>query len=953
MNLNPFDQSHSHLDFDRHHLMTVKKRFLDINQKRLDRMRDALSNRQHIFLEILPLLFHSNHPMMPGFVSRATPSKLSGYKPSKYDIQAARTITRSFTLNTGPDKDEEIYGIYIMGSVGTVAQNESSDLDIWLCHKPGLDIKLLGELDKKATKVGRWAETLGLEVHFFLMDYEGFKQGRLSALNEESSGSAQRLLLLDEFYRSAIFIGGKTPLWWFIPDKSDTNYQTLAHTLLHKKFINEKQTLDFGSVARIPDGEFIGAGIWQLYKAIESPYKSVLKLLLLEAYVSDHPKIEPLSIAYKELVYQGDCDINTLDSYVMIYHKIEDYLIGKKETDRLELARRCFYFKVNKLLSKPPKNRKASWQRKLMITLTEKWGWSKEHIGIMDQRASWKSLRVAEERTFLVNELNHSYKFLLDFANRTGAVKAISAAELTVLGRKLQAAFERRPGKTEWINPNISADIAEDMVIFKEVFDEATGSNVWTAYSYSETGSKTNQSTGIKSSNYLIELTLWCYCNGVVNASTQVEVESAKTVNKQALQKVFTAFTAWLPLPLEHVRHEQFKSVAIPTQVMLLINGTDGLETNFDNLGYQRLSDNNDALRYGGFEENLIFSLDMISRNSWNEISSRHFSSENAFIDCLMTYLQFCLPGTHHQPPKLDIRCINNAYAPTILNRVHELFDQIIACFYNKKTSKLNRFIFQISDKYYGLHFSGLKPHIENFTSASKLLHWLAEEHESFSKIIFDTNACQHQPIKVIAPLCKPNAITVFYLAFDIGIEFFISDEKGSIFHTILRGGRNYNPLKPLHSFLRSVTQRQTRLDEELSIDFGVFPIYFYEVRKQQKHYFCRKQNIEKESGTSKFDVKAVAYLDESNRLKFDFHCEDQEFSGASFGDQLYEVVAQYIIAQRTLSPSYPIYITDIDLSLVQHQLSGGNRLQLIHYLKTKEVLENRLNQAIGFDITP
>ena len=953
MNLTPSNQVIPSQEFDRHNLLVIKKRFMAINQKRLDRMRQSLSSRQHIFIEVLPLLFHSNHPMLPGFVTKTTPCHLSGYKPDKYDIQAAKTLARSFTLNTGPETKDEIFGIYIMGSVGTVAQSESSDLDIWLCHKPNIEEKRLIELNKKATKISDWAESLGLEVHFFLMDFEAFKRGQLSALNEESSGSAQRLLLLDEFYRSAIFMGGRTPLWWFIPDAQNSDYEAAARRLIQKKFINERHVLDFGSVANIPDGEFIGAGIWQLYKAIESPYKSVLKLLLLEAYVSDYPRIEPLSLVYKERVFQGDDDINTLDSYVMIYHKIERYLLKHNQLERLELARRCFYFKVNKLLSKPPQKGKASWQRKLMTEMTRSWNWSAQQIAIMDERAKWKSLRVAQERTLLVNELNHSYRFLLDFANRTGAAKAISAEELTILGRKLQAVFERRPGKTEWINPNISRDLAENAVVFKEVLDESTRTNVWTAYAHETGVSLSSPGTGIKSSNSLVELTLWCYCNGIVSNTTQIEIQSRKSVSKQELLKVFTAFKAWLPLPLEHIDHQKFKSVSIPTQVMLLINTIGGETTLYDHTSYQRLSDKNDALRYGGFEENLVFSLDMISRNSWDEISSRHFSSKNALIDCVLAYLQLCLPGTHHHPPKLNIRCINNAYAPTILNRVHELFDEIIACFYSGRAAVTNRFLFQMANKYYGLHFSGLKPRIETFTSIPQLLKWLSTEQAQFSRIVFDSNACQSRPIKYLTPHCKPNAITVFFRLFDIGIEFYISDERGSIYHTLVRGGRNYNPLKPLHSFLRSVTQRQTRLNQDLSMDFGIFPIHFYELRKARSSYVCRPQTIEKVSGTAKFDVKAIAYVDESNRLKFDFSCEDQEFSGASFGDQLFDVVAQYIVARRSVAPSYPIYITDIDLSLAQHQLSRHDKLQIIHYLRAKEALENRLNQAIGFEINP
>jgi adenylate cyclase class 1 len=52
--------------------------------------------------------------------------------------------------------------------------------------------------------------------------------------------------------------------------------------------MNIADVLDFGSVANIPLGEYVGAGVWQMYKSIDSPYKSMIKILLTETYASQH-----------------------------------------------------------------------------------------------------------------------------------------------------------------------------------------------------------------------------------------------------------------------------------------------------------------------------------------------------------------------------------------------------------------------------------------------------------------------------------------------------------------------------------------------------------------------------------------------------------------------------------------------------------------------------------------
>ncbi len=91
-----------------------------------------------------------------------------------------------------------------------------------------------------------------------------------------------------------------------------------------------------GNLAYIPPGEFIGAGLWQLFKGIESPYKSVLKLLLTEVYASEHPRVHCLSLRFKQAVFANRLDLDELDPYVVVYRRIEEYLIARSEPERLD-----------------------------------------------------------------------------------------------------------------------------------------------------------------------------------------------------------------------------------------------------------------------------------------------------------------------------------------------------------------------------------------------------------------------------------------------------------------------------------------------------------------------------------------------------------------------------------------------------------------------------------------
>ena len=936
---------------DRQNIATLNKRFMAVNDDRLERMRGALSDRHQLFMDALPLLFHCNHPMMPGYISHQTPARISHYKPSKRDVLVGKMLAKSFTIQYDPSSEDDIFGLYIMGSVGTIAQSERSDLDIWVCHRPGLKGKLKAELERKCEKISAWAMQMRLEVHFFLMDHEAAKEKKFSKLNEESSGSAQQQLLLDEFYRSAIYIAGRTPIWWYVPAQDEHTFHQYTNTLLYQRFIPNDSVLDFGGMAEIPPGEFLGAGVWQLYKAIESPYKSMLKLLLLEAYVADYPDIEPLSLTFKQLIYAGETSINALDSYVMVYHRIEEYLLERDQHERLELARRCFYFKVNKALSHKAQRASKSWQRLLMEKLTETWGWTPELIQFLDGRSQWKAADVTAEHQKLVKELNHSYQLLLAFANRTGKKnRRISTDELIVLGRKLQAAFERRPGKIDWVNPGISKDLSESVLRIHRVSAKNAAENIWTAFSHEAGGAIADSGKLVKSANTPIELILWCHINGIITRDTRVELEDESVLSALEIRRLLNEFNEWLPLPLDAPAHANFQRSASPEAVLFLINAGQAPEPELHSQGYQRMSDRSDALSYGGFEENLVASVDVAVKNTWGEVTIRRFENANALLDAVGDYLQLTLPGTHQRPPQVRVSCIGNAHASTITNRVQDWLGEITRCFFTGRGAQYKRFIFQMADSYHCLQYANMKPQITSFRTEALLIHHLEKEQPHYSQLVIDSHALRGHPLRIIALNARPNAINVFFRKFDIGVEIYVIDERGSVLHTLFRGRRKYNPLKPLYLLLRAVLYRQAQVNQDLSGDFGIFPIHYFEILKNgQGQYITQSRKIVPDNHElAKIEVKASAHYGPDREICYDYYCDQQEFSHHSFNSQLEIVVSQYILSRRAHTEHYPVYITDLDLSQVSDSISPNGDLQVVHYLRIKHRLEAALNRAIG-----
>src|SRR3990167_9273915 len=336
---------------DRKVLSQLRARFLKLNQGRLQRAMQALSTRQQLVLKLLPLLFHVNHPLLPGYVSGLTPAGLSGFEPGDDLLAEAQRLTRSFVYKARRGNSAlPLHGLFLMGSLGTVAQAEQSDMDLWVCHAPDLSPRDIAELRKKCEQLETWAATQGAEAHFFLIDPLRFTVGdREARLTSDDCGTTQHYLLLDEFYRTAIWLAGRTPLWWLVPVYEEQRYHEYIGILLSKRFIRADEVLDLGHLAQIPPSEFIGAGMWQLFKGIESPYKSVLKLLLTKVYASEHPRVQCLALRFKQAVFCNRLDLDELDPYIVVYRRLEEYLSGRGETERLELIRPSLYLNINNI----------------------------------------------------------------------------------------------------------------------------------------------------------------------------------------------------------------------------------------------------------------------------------------------------------------------------------------------------------------------------------------------------------------------------------------------------------------------------------------------------------------------------------------------------------------------------------------------------------------------------
>lgn len=933
---------------DRKVLAQLRARFLKVNQGRLLRATQALPTRQQLVLKLLPLLFHVNHPLLPGYVSALTPAGLSGFEPTPEILGEAQRLTRSFAYKAqrgGPSLP--IHGLFLMGSLGTVAQAEQSDMDLWLCHAPDLSAQAIAELRKKCELIETWAASQGAETHFFLIDPARFTLGdREAKLTSDDCGTTQHYLLLDEFYRTAIWLAGRTPLWWLVPAYEEHRYLDYIDTLLSKRFIRPDEVLDLGHLARIPPEEFIGAGMWQLFKGIESPYKSVLKLLLTEVYASEQPKVECLSLRFKQAVFANRLDLDELDPYIQVYQRLEEYLTARGETERLELIRRCLYLKVNKKLSRPPRDHRKSWQRLLLERLTRDWNWDARQLAMLDSRSQWKVRQVSAERRMLVNELTYSYRFLSQFARNEQTGSSLNSRDLSVLGRRLYAAFERKAGKVEFINPGIAPDLGEDTLTLVQCpSPEAPNESQWALFNGSLGAQEWADFAPLKRARELIELLAWCHRNGVIDSSTRLSLHPGNSdLSEFELSNLLASLQQAIPLPLPPVSEAALLHASAPSQVVLLVNvGLDPLKQH-SQMNVHMTSERTDALGFSGVRENLVLTIDQVSLNSWNELLTSRYDGPHALLDCLRDFLNSLPAGS--KPPNLSVRCFCRNRAATIAERVEELFRSTLGTFGG---APHNRYLLQIKQQYHVLELTPGQVSHTPLNGLPALLEHLGEEQPGYSALHLDRNALEGDDLALILPAGRPACIQVFYRQYEASgqAELTVLDEHNALWRQRLPFRDEQSLLTPLQRFLRSLLYRRNAL---LPLDSPqpqtALELLYYQVLPAAP---SRAQRLERcpppQAPISHpfYDVQAIVEPADKTRVHVTLYCNHREFSELEYAGGLFAAVAKHILAQRRDGERYPCYITDLDLSAVL----GDGQAQTIHYLRYKARLEEALNNAL------
>ncbi|WP_374088878.1 class I adenylate cyclase [Methylomicrobium lacus] len=789
-------------------LWTLSKRFKKLHQLKRESIRHILNSGQRQFLDALPLILHMNHPALPGFISTATPAGIFSYQPDKRAINAARQINRSFNLQ--PQRRHHhpaaIDGLFLMGSVGSIAFTKASDIDIWLCHRADLPQAALDELQKKVQALEDWAASLQLEVHFFLINSEQFLLDQKTPVSADSSGETQHYLLLEEFYRTSIYVAGKILAWWLVPPEYENDYQGYLAHLLERRFVNANQILDLGGLAHVPAGEFISATQWHIYKALNSPYKSLLKLSLLECYASEYPYINWLCVAIKRAVYQGKLTGLEIDPYVLIYRKLEDYLLKAQSHERLAMIRRIICLKVTEASGDHRQIGPLSPYENYFREMSASWQWPNNPLDAPCDRNSWDIETLLAENAAIVEQLAHCHNKIIRFSHEHIDPDFQECNDMKLLGRKLIAFFEKRQGKIEITTTRgYGLPIRRSLSIVES--QSATGGSEWGLFVDHNNVQDTALRTPLYRRPTLIEMLCWLSVNGFYRprAPIQCRVKSYNLTPIElntVLDRLDKFFKRHFDSSDSLGNYEGDNGL---THSLLLINLGQGLPD--AEAGPYVLSPRNNPLSHGARRACLVRTIDRVSISHWNEVLTSHEDGIEGLLNCLIGIIN----DTRHPVAAgcLAAICQTPGQADNIIRRIEQLFEALLALHRDEADNPAPRYVLAGGERYFIVSKKDSSLQYQPCADEGQLIKALSLPQALYGSVAFDAEVLAETPIPAIYRENRPFTVQCFFHREAISIRVYILDEQGVLYNRQYQDSSLSPLVREYARFLTAVSSRK------------------------------------------------------------------------------------------------------------------------------------------------
>lgn len=635
---------------------------------------------------VVPRLLHVNQEGLPGYLGNQVPSGIFNHTIDRQSQIFTEKLFPTLITQRNERLNPVIHSLLLVGSVGSIAQNKNSDLDYTLLVD-GADISDQGMelLQRKLRLIETWAlETFDLELHFFINDCVDVKNNIFGESDGESTGSALAKMLKEEMYRTMILAAGKIPFWWIVPVVTDDEkYDRLFDQVNEgKTLLNKDDFIDMGNIADISDGEFFGGAIWTLIKSFKSPFKTLLKMGLLEDYTFRKTSFNLLCHQMKEKVFSGN---PAVDPYLMLYERVEKFFMDTKTAKETDALRVAFYMKVGTPvdsgeLDKTPRDYKQS----VLMDKLKLWNWSASQLNSLNAYENWQMNRKTAMGKRINNILMTSYESISE-KNKTldPSETLITKRDTHLLGRKLFSFYRKAPNKVENLFSVVDGHTAEAALTFLLDKKSSRGNPVWSLIRGKTTAQveQVDPENVIKKTASLPFLIAFAAFNQLFRRTTDLFIKpDGPPITKLNLNIILNQLNDFLgQVNITAIHNKDLLSPVRIAKLYLIVDFGIPVAREIYMGNINQCKSNEDLEQFIVKRINRIKSITAIYLTSWGELFCKSHSGLNAMNRCMeelsvqtapetisrKNFLKIFIPSNHEEIPQVPWL---NQYAANSLN---------------------------------------------------------------------------------------------------------------------------------------------------------------------------------------------------------------------------------------------------------------------------------------------
>ncbi len=561
-----------------------RQNFLNFNQKKFDRLQLLITNSNvKRVINAIPLLLCVNDKKIPGYIEGPVPLGIAHYEPDQETIKyiESRFHRTGLSIDT---KYPLVQMLALMGSVGTIAYTKQSDFDYWVCiDSRGTPPEQVNNFQKKVEAIQKWAiDEIKIDVHLFINEIQKLKDNIYAEDETEAFGSTIGATLKDEFYRSSIIIAGKIPFWWVLPRIGDDEYQKLYNQL--PEDIRDNHYIDLGNLYTISKEDFLGAALFQIIKALGNPFKSILKIGILEKYLFDTGSKLLISQKIKAAIHKGDIKGKILDSYVMMFEEVYGYYSSiLEEKALLNILRQNLYLKINPQLSKyaaMKENKNLPYKVMVMFRYVINWHWNATTIKDHDNFDNWDYNKIMQFWNLVRKFMLLSYQKIALELPALNLAQRISESDFKLLSRKIKSYFS---SNNEEIDNYITfKDTPHESILYIEPFTEDIDNPQWRLYKRNTSSEEKFVSTTLRSEHDLVRLLTWMALNQIFHPTfSRLQIQSGfSRINQNQILELLNRIHELFIEKRIYLKNDFFLHPSFNITNMVIINfNTENIDT--------------------------------------------------------------------------------------------------------------------------------------------------------------------------------------------------------------------------------------------------------------------------------------------------------------------------------------------------------------------------------------